>query len=282
MDDDNVFISTGVKFTDRELGRGRYGRVFAVDYNGVTCAAKEVHPILYNTASSEERSRIKRMFLYGCRLHSKLHHPNIVKMLGVCYPNDQAVLPVLVMELMECNLTQQLRNHQNIPMHIKLSILKDISRAICYLHTLKPPVMHRDLNSNNILLTTSLVAKVCDFGVMKVVLPLSSYGMTHAQAQPVDFMPPEVFEYDYGLPLDVFSFGCVICHVITQQWPIPLPSVIKDPQTNKYVTLSEVKRRQYYIDQISEWSLKKLVITCLDDRPGRRPPISDVSERIAG
>ena len=75
-------------------------------------------------------------------------------MLGVYYPNDQAVLPVLVMELMECNLTQLLENYQNIPMYVKLSILQDVSRAICYLHTLNPPMMHRDLimNCNNILI----------------------------------------------------------------------------------------------------------------------------------
>ena len=53
MDDDDVvkhLIITGVKFTDRELGLGTYGRVFAVDYNGVTCVAKEIHPELLQMA----------------------------------------------------------------------------------------------------------------------------------------------------------------------------------------------------------------------------------------
>ena len=136
--------------------------MFAVDYNGITCAAEQIHSILLE--GSTGLFRIKQDSLRECLLHSKLHHPNIVKMLGVYYPNDQAVLPVLVMELMECNLTQLLENYQNIPMYVKLSILQDVSRAICYLHTLNPPMMHRDLTSNNILLTTSLVAKVCDFG----------------------------------------------------------------------------------------------------------------------
>ena len=255
-----------------------------MDYNGVTCAAKEIHAIL--NISVVECYKIKQDFLQECLLHSKLHHPNIVKILGVYYPNDQAVLPVLVMELMECNLTQLLENYQNIPMYVKLSILQDVSRAICYLHTLNPPMMHRDLSSNNILLTTSLVAKVCDFKVMNVISPLSSDSHDCALTQAtgtVDFMPPEVlFGYKpyYGLPLDVFSFGCVVCHVITQQWPISLNRVDFNPVTDKRVALSEVERRQRYIDQISEGSLKQLVITCLDNDPERRPPISVVSERI--
>ena len=61
MDGDDVvkhLIITGVRFTDRELGRGAYGRVFAVEYNGVTCAAKEIHPILVGVGmSTEDRSR---------------------------------------------------------------------------------------------------------------------------------------------------------------------------------------------------------------------------------
>ena len=141
MDGNNVAehsIITGVKPTGRELGQGAYGRVFVVDYNGVTCAAKEIYLAL-KFEDKSERSKFKQNFLRECLIHSKLHHPNIVKMLGVYYPNDQAVLPVLVMELMECTLTQLLYANQNIPMYVKLSILQDVSRAICYLHTFNPP-----------------------------------------------------------------------------------------------------------------------------------------------
>ena len=273
-------IITGVKFTNRELGRGSFGRVFAVDYNGITCAAKDIHHYFLETAKS---SLLKRHFLHECVQHSKLHHPNIVKMLGVYYPSDQAVLPVLVMELMECNLTQLLENYQNIHMYVKMSILQDVSRAICYLHTLNPPLMHRNLSTNNILLTTSLVAKVCDFIVtVKAASPFSSHKLSRHAPGALHFMPPEVFEDDphYGLPLDVFSFGCVVCHVITQRFFRPAVLSTIDSNHRKNVTISEVERRKDYIDQISEGSLKQLVITCLDNDQERRPPISLVSERI--
>ena len=279
MDGDDVvkhLIIKGVKFTDRELGRGAYGTVFAVDYNGVTCAAKEVHPLLLECVGREELQWTKRNFLWECVKHSKLYHPNIVKMLGVYYPNGQAVLPALVMELMEFNLTQLLKNYQNIHMYIKLSILQDVSRAICYLHTLNPSLMHRNLSTNNILLSTSLVAKVFDFRTMKVASPLSSDNMTKVPGT-IDFMSPEALDDShYGLPLDVFSFGCVVCSVISQKWPAPLRF---DPISRRK-NGSEVERRSRYIDQISEGSLKQLVITCLDNDPERRPPISLVSERI--
>ena len=78
----------------------------------------------------------------------------------------------------------------------------------------------------------------------------------------------------------MFSFGCVVCDVITQQFLFPSSLSTVDYKGRKKVIVSEVERRKHYIDQISEGSLKQLVITCLDDNQERRPPISLVSERI--
>ena len=278
----NHLIITGVKITrGPELGRGAYGRVFTVDYNGITCAAKEIHSILLERADKAEYHQIKQNFLKECLQHSKLHHPNIVKMLGVCYLSDKAVLPVLVMERMEYSLTQLLKKHFSIPMYVKLSILQDVSRGIYYLHTLKPPLIHCDLSSNNILFSTNLVAKICDFVVMKVFSPLSS-DYTAKIPGTLDFMPQEVFEDDpkYVSPLDIFSFGCVACHVITQQWPAPSVLSKVDPNSREIKSLSEVERRKRYIDQITDKFLKELVMACLDNDQDERPLISTVMEKI--
>ena len=78
----------------------------------------------------------------------------------------------------------------------------------------------------------------------------------------------------------MFSFGCVVCHVITQQGPEPSELIQRNPITEMLIELSEVERRSRYIDQISEGSLKQLVIACLDNDQERRPPISLVNERI--
>ena len=72
----------------------------------------------------------------------------------------------------------------------------------------------------------------------------------------------------------------MICHVIAQQWPDPSRHIRFDHTTEAFIALSEVESRKDYIDQISEESLKQLVVTCLDNKQERRPPISLVSERI--
>ena len=58
-----------------------------------------------------------------------------------------------------------------IPNHIKNSILLDVSLGLLYLHKQTPPIVHRDLTANNVLLTSGLKAKISDVGIVPIVEP---------------------------------------------------------------------------------------------------------------
>ena len=150
---------SGVKLSSTVLGRGSYATVYEAEYKKTRCAVKEVN---MSIKKSYFAKRAEQNFLLECLQHSKLSHPNIVKMLGVFYPSKET-LPVLVMELMEYNLTQLLKRSCNILMYVKLSILQDVSRGLCYLHGQNPPIVHQALYSSNILFTKALTAKITDF-----------------------------------------------------------------------------------------------------------------------
>jgi len=68
--------------TGKEFGRGAYGRVFEVDYQGTLCAAKEVHSILLEWSQGEGRNKITSDFLSECQIWSTIRHPCIVQFLG--------------------------------------------------------------------------------------------------------------------------------------------------------------------------------------------------------
>ena len=173
--------------------------------------------------------------------------------------------------------------YPNIPMYVKLSMLLDVSRGLWYLHGHHPPIVHRDLSPNNVLLTSQFVAKISDLGVAKVIQANSNKTKTRAPGT-VDFMPPEALLEipEYGPPLDVFSYGGVILHVVNQEWPKPLHYVMTDPTTGKVLGLTEVERRQQYLQKMAGTpaDLQLLDEQCLDNQPSRRPPISNVSERM--
>ena len=274
---------TGVRPNGKDIGIGAYGKVFEVKFCGDICAAKEFYSILVQGVRREEFESIKKAFLTECVQSSALGHRNVVQVLGVYNPGGQSLLPVLVMERMQESFTSVVEKYPNIPMYVKLSMLLDVSRGLWYLHCHHPPIVHRDLSPNNVLLTSQFVAKISDLGVAKVIQADSKKTKTHAPGT-VDFMPPEALleTPEYGPPLDVFSYGGVILHVVNQEWPKPLHYVMTDPKTRKLVALSEVERRQEHCVKMSgaPADLQSLVKQCLDNDSAVRPPISDVSERM--
>ena len=286
------FVLKGVTSTNQELGRGAYGKVYAVKYCETICAAKEIHSILIEDVGETERKLTIDSFLRECRQCSMLRHPNVIQFLGIYYPNtiyigaggaNRMRLPVMVMEMMASSLTSFVGKHDKIPVHIKYSVVHDVSLGLCYLHNHDPPIVHRDLSPNNILLTAHYVAKISDLGVAKVIKADSRKTMTKAPGT-VDFMPPEALDDtpEYGPPMDMFSFAGIILHIFNQQWPSPSKQVQFDPKTRRRVALSEVERRQQYLDKMVGEAevLRPLVEECLDDDPAVRPTIASVCEKI--
>ena len=283
------FILKGVTSLNRkELGRGAYGKVYAVKYCQTVCAAKEIHSILIEDVGETERRLTIDSFLRECRQCSMLRHPNAIQFLGVYYPTgadgaNRMRLPVMVMEMMADSLTSFVDKHEKIPVHIKYSIVHDVSLGLCYLHNHDPPIVHRDLSPNNVLLTAHHAAKISDLGVAKVIKADSRKTMTKAPGT-VDFMPPEALDDtpEYGPPMDVFSFAGIILHTFNQQWPSPSKNVRFDPKTRRKVALLEVERRQQYLDKMigEAEMLRALVEECLDDDPAVRPTIATVCEKI--
>ena len=270
---------------DEELGRGAYGRVFRVKHKGKVCAAKEIHALLIEVSNAEEKQKIKNDFLRECYICSKLDHAYIVRLVGIYYSEKKSLLPVMVMELMGESLTKYVKQ-TNITMDMKFSILQNVALGLDYLHCRKPPIIHRDLSPNNILMSCDRnpVAKISDLGVAKIVKADSKATKSILTKAPgtVDFMPPEglVDNPTYDTSLDVFSYAGIVLHVVNQEWPTPTPQVSLNPETGKLTAFNEVERRQIYINKMKHINeanvLEPLVKECLNNIPSSRPRMSSV------
>ena len=187
----------------------------------------------------------------------------------------------MMMELMEDSLTHYVKK-PNISIKMKASILYDVAFGLNYLHTYNPPIVHRDLSPNNILLSRDFVAKISDLGVAKVVKADSRATQTMLTKVPgtVDFMPPESFGEmpNYNTSLDIFSYAGIVLHVVNQEWPSPTNQVSINPKTGKSTALSEVARRQAHLDKMRGGAevLKPLVKACLHNLPSKRPTVAAV------
>lgn len=318
-----------VQTNRRQLGRGAYGSVEEVEVEGVVCAAKRIYPVLVNSnnddGSGEGVKRTKEKFVQECILMSKLRHPHIVQFLGVFFPSAEDVrrertfslslsqsfsqlnlphspppmsssmhapsLPWLVMEYLPYTLDHILEKRPNIPIHVKVSFLLDIAKGLLYLHNNQ--IFHRDLTARNILITSSMVAKIADFGVARIFDPT-----TNSTAQPgnILYMPPEAFQdhvrggkTDYNDTIDVFSFGVIVLFTLTQMFPNEvLPPTY--PDVNKpgaVLGRTEIERRSKYFD-IAEHIFKtdedkwliKLCQHCLQNDPKSRPKAMVIHENL--
>ena len=186
--------------------------------NGLLCAGKRIHEILLDAGNVGVRE-IAAKYVQECHLMSNLRHPNVTLFIGVCFlPNCQ--LPLLVMERLEGSLDNLLETIPSIPLALKRSFLEDTAQGLLYLHKHDPQIIHRDLTAKNVLLTSSLVAKITDLGNSRIVNIQPGQLAQTLSRNPgtLVYMPPEALTAAsrYGPSLDVFSFGHLGIFVVLQ------------------------------------------------------------------
>ena len=270
---------TRIRVTDRELGRGSYATVLELDYMGLKCAGKKIHKYLLKQGDT---SYTICRFEEECRLLSQIRHPNIVQFLGVYFQQGKQV-PILVMELLHCNLTSCIDQYGILPKETSYSILHDVALGVCYLHSQTPPIIHRDLSSNNILLTSNMKAKISDLGVARMLnlTPLQVSHMTQTPGTPA-YMPPEVIIANpkYDTSVDEFSYGILMIHMFCGKWPEPQTGPVRT-EPGKMIPVSEAERREIFLEAIgSDHPLMDLILKCIDNHPQTRAHASEMVERL--
>ena len=269
---------------DIEIGRGTYTTVLEVQVHGLKCAGKR----LLLESVLQQNDEFKKKFVAECLLHSYQRHPNIVQLIEVCITPE----PTLVMEYLPMNLTSCLETHQDLPEWIKSSILYDISKGLNFLHNQKASIAHFSVTSNNVLLTAHLQAKITDLCVSRLLGGTSTDNVglisDDTSSNHLAFMPPEYFtdHTSCTTKFDVFSFDCIMIHVLSQEYPNPSEkfddSFIDTAMTeSSFTQVSEWERHEHNLaDVSSHHPLLLLIVNCLDNNPEERPQISEVIKAI--
>ncbi len=272
--------------TGRTIGDGSYATVVELDFRGLKCVGKKIHRLLYDSANPLERANMLGRFADECQLLSQLHHPCIVQFLGV-YFEQGSQLPVLMMEYLHTTLAVCIDRYGILPKEIGYGVLRDAVLGLRYIHEHSPPIIHRDLSANNVLLATNMSAKISDLGVAKILnlSPAQMGLMTQTQTPGTpSYMPPEamVARPKYTNKVDIFSYGVMIIHVLSGQWPIPGEVFRPDPANpSLIVPVSEIDRRVEYLLEIDQdHHLMGLIQQCLSNTPTARPEAAEVLRQV--
>ena len=291
-------------YKSQSLGSGSYGGVCKAKCDGLLCAAKIMHPTLFDLHDTGAVSYLRK-FREECHLLSLARHPNLVQYLATCFDPDTR-LPVLLMELCDESLTAFLeRSPGPLSYHIQVNICHDISLALVYLHS--NGLIHRDLTGNNVLMIAGPRAKITDFGMSK--LASMHPRMTAFTLCPANilYMSPEALDEartytakldearTYTAKLDMFSFGIIVIQIITRQFPNPtdrfrtlhetkVKEESEDDEDDNEVrqVVPETERREAHLKLIPDThSMKPLALQCLKKKERQRPSALQLSERLS-
>jgi len=158
-----------------------------------------------------------RVFVKEVELMSRLHHPNVLRLIGVCVGED--TLAVLTDYMPRGSIYTWLRRHcrgQPPPLPLALRLLSQTACGMHYLHSCSPRVIHRDLKSSNLLLDAQYGVKVADFGLSREYLQTNA--MTRVGT--LQWVAPEVLLGEcYSHKCDLWSFGVVCWELCTAKVP---------------------------------------------------------------
>lgn len=284
-----------------KVGDGTFGEVFSGRLWGTKIAVKTLKPDQFESLEeilSDLRNEIKIL--------SNIRHPNCLLYMGASTkpPN----VAIVTEWCSRGSLFDVLHDYSNIlSSKVIVKIAMGVAQGINYLHSLRNKIIHRDLKSHNVLLTSSFEVKVADFGLShakKTIAGLSMKGNSlqsfrekrasmgggvSGPDQPTatfldgtegifgtaEWMAPEVMEgLRYTEKVDIYSFGVLITELLTRRMPFHDQYEIKS-----YLDVFDAVLEDGAIPTFPQWAdgfLNPLVLACISRDPRARPSMSDI------
>ncbi|KAL2896066.1 Calcium/calmodulin-regulated receptor-like kinase 2 [Bienertia sinuspersici] len=256
------------------LGEGSFGPVYK--------ATMPVGGVVAVKVLASDSRQGEKEFQTEVSLLGRLHHRNLVNLVGYCVEKGQYML---IYEYMSNgSLEKLLYSEDDILMwDDRLQIALDISHGIEYLHEgAVPPVVHRDLKSANILLDQSMRAKVADFGLSKEDVfdgRKSSLKGTYGYMDPAYISTSKL-----SLKSDIYSLGVIFFELIAAIHPHQnlmdyVNLAMMDPDGGVDEILDKRLMGKCNPEEVK--TLAKIAFRCLHKTPKKRPGSGEISQAIA-
>ncbi|XP_004488045.1 uncharacterized protein [Cicer arietinum] len=212
-----------VKATDnfhpsRILGEGGFGLVYS---GNLEDGSKVAFKVL-----KREDHHGDREFLSEVEMLSRLHHRNLVKLIGIC---TELSFRCLVYELIpngsvESHLHGVDREISPLDWSARIKIALGAARGLAYLHEdSSPHVIHRDFKSSNILLENDFTPKVSDFGLARTAADEDNRHISTRVMGTFGYVAPEYAMTGHLLvKSDVYSYGVVLLELLTGRKPVDM------------------------------------------------------------
>ncbi|KAK8935606.1 Receptor-like protein kinase 2 [Platanthera zijinensis] len=265
------------------IGKGCSGIVYKVRMdNGEAIAVKKLWP-------STGGTRVRDSFSAEVQTLGTIRHKNIVRFLGCCRNRSTRLLMYDYME--NGSLGGLLHESNGCPLEwdLRYRIILGAAQGLAYLHhDCVPPIVHRDIKANNILIGLDFEPYIADFGLAKLVEEGEFAQSSNTVAGSFGYIAPE---YGYMLKIteksDVYSYGVVLLEVLTGKQPI-------DPTIPDGLHVADWVRMKKGCSEVLDISLRLrpdleveemlqavgVALLCVNSMPDERPTMKDVAAML--
>ncbi len=223
------------------LGHGGTGTVYLGERADSQYTARVAVKIVDSAAVQGDiatRFRAERQIL------ASLNHPNISRLLDAGETEDGR--PYLVMEYVEGETLDRYCDERRLDLNARLRLFLEICGAVQYAH--QNLIVHRDLKPANILVTTDGMAKLLDFGIAKLLDPVS-----HSSALALTRMNDRLLTPEYASPeqilgkavttaSDVYALGVVLYELLTGMRPFVVPASASQLELERTICIADPPR----------------------------------------
>ncbi|KAK1302946.1 putative serine/threonine-protein kinase [Acorus calamus] len=275
--------------SSRELGNGGFGTVYKGKLqDGRVVAVKRLYKNNY---------RRVEQFMNEVAILNRLRHPNLVSLYGCTSRHGRDLL--LVYEYVP---NGTLADHLHGPLSpknaltwpVRMRVAIETAEALAYLHAADPPIVHRDVKTNNILLDGDFRVKVADFGLSRLFPVDATHVSTAPQGTP-GYVDPEYRRcYQLSDKSDVYSFGVVLVELISSKPAVDLARERREINLSNMAvekisngSLGELVDPNLGFD--ADWEVKRMVaavgelaLRCLEGEREMRPSMEEVLEILKG
>ncbi|CAL5390559.1 unnamed protein product [Camellia sinensis] len=226
------------------------------------------------------RGSHRRVMLLG-----RLHHRNLVNLVGYCAEKGQHMLIYVYMT--KGSLASHLYSEKLEPLSwdLRIQIAVDVARALEYLHDgAVPPVIHRDIKSSNILLDQSMRARVADFG-------LSREEMVDKHASNIrgtfGYLDPEyISTRAFTKKSDVYSFGVLLFELVAARNPqqglmeyVELAAMNTEGKVGWEEMVDSRLDGKFDVQELND--MAALAYKCVNRAPRKRPSMRDIVQMLS-
>ncbi|GAM19107.1 hypothetical protein SAMD00019534_022820 [Acytostelium subglobosum LB1] len=258
-----------VQIEPEPIGEGGNSTVYRGTWRNNTVAVK----ILQTDNIGSSFTKIFAEFRREIFIMSSFYHPNILDLKGFCLEP----LCIITQYMSGGNLYDYVHDlAKPLDWPLKIKMAKEIAGSLQTLHDCKPAVIHRDLKSPNILLSTSsddpsqITCHLCDFSVSGFSTSLSS----RAVENPVWLAPEVITKESCTDKSDVYSFGVILYELLSRQDFFEGISFM----SNLEQMICDGIRPQLPKHSVPEYDI--LLQACWNQDPTQRPSFQDILKRL--